>query len=378
MMDRTSQRVSLTPWLIVFSAVALMICGLAGIARGDALTGGPAYAPRQIVWVSVAVVGGFLASLAPYRRLKTLSVGLFALSLLLLVLVFFFPPVNGSRRWIPVGPFSIQPSELAKLGFVLAVSATLMHQRSQRRWRGLVWPLAMAAAPVVLILKEPDLGTSLLFFPVLLAMLFAAGARTSHLLLVMAAGMASGPVLWTVMSAEQRSRVTAVFSQTDSGAPDTGDGYHLHQSKLLLTLGGVRGSVLDGEPVDDPAAYRLPASRTDFVYCLVGERFGLLGTLTVLALFILLTGACLAAAARTRDPFGRLVATGFAALVATQALINSAMTVGLAPITGLTLPLMSYGGSSLVTTALGLGVVINIALHPGYDVAGQPFSNFDA
>jgi cell division protein FtsW (lipid II flippase) len=231
----------------------------------------------------------------------------------------------------------------------------------------------MTLVPVLLILKEPDLGTSLLFFPVLFAMLYTAGARRGHLVAAMIAGMAAIPVLWSVMSAEQKSRVTAVFSQTDGGTPDMGDGYHLHQSKQLLALGGTWGSALTGMPVSDPVAYRLPAGRTDFVFCLIGERWGLPGTLGVICLFGLLIASGLHVAAETRDPFCRLLATGIVTIMATQVLINTAMTVGLAPITGLTLPLMSYGGSSLVTTAFGLGLLLSVARSPGFDVAGQPF-----
>ncbi len=184
--------------------------------------------------------------------------------------------------------------------------------------------------------------------------------------------------LWTVMSAEQKSRVTAVFLQHDGGQPDTGDGYHLCQSKQLLALGGTWGSAVSGMPLNDPAAYRLPEGRTDFVYCLVGEHLGLPGTLGALALFGILVLTGLQVAAKTRDPFGRLLATGIVSILATQVMINTAMTVGLAPITGLTLPLMSYGGSSLVITAFGLGLLANIARDPGYDLAGQPFQFAEA
>src|SRR5207237_6125550 len=136
--------------------------------------------------------------------------------------------------------------------------------------------------PMGLILKEPDLGTSLLFLPVLMAMLFAAGAKLKHLALIGCLGAAVLPVFWLAMSAEQKSRITALLLQRDGGPTPTGDGYHLHQSKQVLALGGLTGSQFDGTAVDDPLAYHLPACRTDFVICMVGERWGLAGTLTVL------------------------------------------------------------------------------------------------
>jgi cell division protein FtsW (lipid II flippase) len=227
--------------------------------------------------------------------------------------------------------------------------------------------------PVALILKEPDLGTSLLFLPVLFAMLFAAGARLRHLTLIACLGVAVLPAFWLAMSAEQQSRITAVFLQRDGGPTPTGDGYHLHQSKQVMALGGTLGSQWNGMMVDDPLAYHLPACRTDFVLCMVGERWGLLGTLAVLTLYAVLFGRGFLVAARTREPFGRLLAVGIVSLLATQTVINAGMTVGLLPITGITLPLLSYGGSSLLFTSLALGLLVNVALRPGYEITADPF-----
>lgn len=365
--------ISIPLLVIPAAALLLVMLGISGIGRGDELESTGDLAPRQIVWGTMALLAAGACWQVPYRRFKGWSYALYVVALLLLVSVYFFPGRNGSRRWIPLGPMSVQPSELAKLAFIFALSEYLMYRRNHRTLRGLVAPFLMTLVPVLLILREPDLGTSLLFFPVLYALLYAGGARRRHLMVSFLAGLAVLPVLWTCMNAEQKSRVTAVFLQRDTGEVDRGDGYHLHQSKQLLALGGTWGSRLTGMPVDDPAAYRLPAGRTDFVYCLVGEKWGLAGTLGVLALFALLVLAGLHVSARTRDPFGRLMAIGIVTLLATQVIINTAMTVGLAPITGLTLPMMSYGGSSLITTACGLGLLLNMASDPGYDVAGQPF-----
>jgi rod shape determining protein RodA len=135
----------------------------------------------------------------------------------------------------------------------------------------------------------------------------------------------------------------------------------------------VRGSQFNGATIDDPQAYHLPASRTDFVYCLVGERFGLIGSCTTLLLYLALFAAGLRIAAGSREPFGRLLAVGVITLIATQTIINTGMTVGLMPVTGITLPLISHGGSSLITTAVALGLLLNVGLRPGYEVAGAPF-----
>ena len=138
-------------------------------------------------------------------------------------------------------------------------------------------------------------------------------------------------------------------------------------------MGGVWGSFFTGQPTDDPAAYRLPEAQSDFIFCVLGERFGLPGMALVLGLFALLVWRALAIAAETREPFGRLLATGIATLFAIQVLINTGMSVGLLPITGLSLPLVSHGGSGLLAHAVALGLLLNVGLRPGYEVTNEPF-----
>jgi cell division protein FtsW (lipid II flippase) len=175
------------------------------------------------------------------------------------------------------------------------------------------------------------------------------------------------------MSREQRSRITALAEQTGPGEKPTDDGYHLHQAKQMLALGGVWGSIVVGDASDDASVYYVPEPHTDSVLSIVGERFGLWGVGFVLLLFVLLVWRALSVADGTREPFGRLVAIGIAALLAVQVLVNAGMIVGLLPITGLALPLVSYGGSSLLANALALGLLLNIGLRPGYEVAREPF-----
>lgn len=361
------------PWTIAACALALMLLGLSGIARGDELTASGDYFSRQLMWVALAVPVMIAAACVPYRWWVHAARPLFAVSLLLLTVVYLCPAKNGSHRWIPLGVMNFQPSELAKLSFIFLLADYLRHRDNYRSLTGLVWPFAIALLPMALILREPDLGTSLVFLPVLFGMLFAAGARARHLAFVCVMGAATAPVLWLGMSAEQRSRVVTLFNQEDGGEAPKGDGYHLHQSKQVLALGGLWGSEVSGMPLADPLAYHLPAARTDFIFCLVGERWGFLGGVLTLLLYLILCGRGLAISASTREPFGRLLAVGVVMLLATQAIINAAMTVGLMPITGLTLPLMSYGGSSLLATAFAIGLLLSVGLRPGYEVAGKPF-----
>ncbi len=361
------------PWTVVICSLILIVAGLIGIARGDELSRRDDHFSRQLVWTLLATAVMIVATWVPYRRLKVLSYPLFGGSLVLLVIVYFIPDRNGAHRWIPLGPLNLQPSELAKLGYISALAHYLMYRRNYRRLTGLLPPFLLTMIPVGLILREPDLGTSLLFLPVLFAMLFAAGARPRHLTLIVLLGVATSPLLWMGMSAEQKSRVVTLFVQRDGGATPQGNGYHLHQSKRVLALGGTWGSKLTAISLEDRLAYHLPAAQTDFVFCLIGERWGLFGCVMILCVYTVLFARGLWIAGATREPFGRLLAVGIVALLASQMTINTGMTVGLMPITGMTLPLISYGGSSLVATCLALGLLMNIGMRPGYEITPEPF-----
>ncbi len=362
------------PWSIALAGSLLMALGWLGIARSEELAGRMgSFSRQQVVWAVLSLGAMGLATVPSYRVLCRWSYVVFAASIGLLVAVYFFPPVHGTHRWIRLAGMSLQPSEFAKLAFVLALARYLMYRENYRRFLGLAAPLALAIVPVLLVLREPDLGTSLVFLPVLYIMLYTAGARAADLLKLTLCGLLLLPILWTQMSREQRSRVTALFAQNEPGEKPQADGYQLHQAKQLLALGGAWGSVWDDEPIEDRAVYHLPEAHTDFVLTVLGERLGWLGTGGVLSLFVVLVARSVRVAEETREPYGRLVASGVAALMAVQAIINSAMTIGLLPITGLSLPLVSYGGSGMLAHSLALGLVLNIGLRPGYEVAPEPF-----
>ena len=161
-----TQSLQRMPWLVVVSAALLMVAGLGGIARGDEFAAGRALQSRQLMWIVIGVAAMLAATWIPYRVWKPWSYSLFLATLLLLGVVYFCPARNGAHRWIPLGFADFQPSELAKLTYIMALSHYLMHRRNYRRLRGLIVPFALTLVPVLLILREPDLGTSLLFFPV--------------------------------------------------------------------------------------------------------------------------------------------------------------------------------------------------------------------
>lgn len=362
------------PWSIVAAAALLVGVGWLGIARFEELTDGHGGFLRQQMAYSLLALAVLLLATGPnYRMLCRASYVVFFLSLVLLVVVFFCPAIKGAHRWIRLGPIGFQPSELAKLAFVLALARYLMYRDNYRRLRGLVMPLALTLLPMLLILKEPDLGTSLTLPAVFLAMLFAAGARRRDLIAVVAVGLLAIPLVWMQMSVDQKSRITSLVDQPPPSGRPSDDAMQLHQAKRMRAMGGPWGSLVAGQPTDDSGAYRLPEAHTDFIFCVVGERLGLPGMALVLALFGVIVARGVTIAMETREPFGRLLAAGISALVAVEVTINTGMNVGLLPVTGLSLPLVSYGGSGLMTHAVALGLLLNVGLRPGYEVSNEPF-----
>ena len=310
------------PWSILLAAVPLTLLGWIALARCDELFGGNVpYLRQQIVWSILGFSAMLGVSTFNYRVLCRLSYWLFGLSLLLLLAVYRFPAINGAHRWIRIGPVGLQPSEFAKVAFVLALARYLMYRENYRRLGGLLLPLVISMVPLLLVLKEPDLGMALLFLPVFFLMLFVAGARARDLAALVLAGLLLAPLLWTQMSAEQKSRVYGRFSINRAGRParDAQAAMQLHQAKRMAALGGLWGSLLDGQAIEDAGAYHLPEARTDFIFCVIKERLGLPGVAAVLALYGLLAWRGLAIAAATREPFGRLVAVGVTAMVLLQA-----------------------------------------------------------
>jgi cell division protein FtsW (lipid II flippase) len=319
------------------------------------------------VWSAVAIAMMFALATANYRPASRWSYGALAGLVIALVGVFLFSSVNGAHRWIRAAGVGFQPSEFAKLAVILALARYLAFRNIGERFGDLLPPLALALVPMWLVLKEPDLGTSLVFLPVLFAMLWAAGATRRHLLALSVIGLSALPALWSQMSPDQRSRVTALWQQDAPDRAPTPAGYHLRQAKRMFALGGFWGTALAGDDDESAIDRRVPEPQTDSIFCIIGERFGIAGCGLLLLLYGLLIWRGLAIAERAREPFGRLIVVGVMAMIGFQAVINTGMLVGLLPITGLPLPLVSYGGSGLIANALGLGLVMSVAARPGYE-----------
>lgn len=362
-------------WISVAAAVILSLLGVYAIDVGlnpdaQGLTDLSGRALKQAFFLGLGVTVAATVALPHYRLIGYLAwpAMIASIALLVFLLIPFVPewlvkPENGARAWINLKFFKLQPSELAKISFVLVVAHYLRYRRTHRRFLGLV-PVAMIAAiPLGLIMLQPDLGTVSLFVPALFAMLAAAGARLRHLVIIVAAAGMAAPAVYPFLMPHQKTRIVALVKQIQGdreGAHDTN-----YQSFTAQTLAG-SGRILGNT---DPHARalvrynRLPERHNDMIFSVIVARFGLLGGLLVLGLYFAWILGAILTAAHCKDPFGRLVAVGLSGFIAAQVVVNVGMNIGLLPIIGITLPFLSYGGSSMITVWIMTGLLVNIAMR---------------
>jgi len=343
-------------------------------------------ATRQTLYL-LSGVGLLLLTILPsYQRLggyASLAYGCVIVLLALLVVDRFvdlplIPVRRDTRRWIQFSSFfTIQPSEFMKPVLVLTLARYLRYRASFRRWRGLIPPFLLTLVPMFLILFEPDLGTVLMLLPVLFALLFVAGARRRHLLLLIAAGGTLLPIFYKFGMADyQRLRFQVLLRQ---GTPDErwhlGPGYQLRQSKVALGSGGLAGAGYGRGLFVHHSL--LPDAHNDFIFAIIGHQWGLVGCLAVIVAYIVLVFCGIEIVFATNDPFGRLLAVGVTTMIVVQAFLNIGMTLGLTPITGMTLPFVSAGGSSLWANFVALGLLVNVAQRRPMLIGHPPFEHPD-
>jgi cell division protein FtsW len=352
--------------LLLAAILALAAVGAVMVYSASAIPAGQSrrlgfdefhYLKRQLLAAGVGLALLAAVLRAGYRRVAALAYPLLAATLVALLLVpLVGKSAGGAQRWIPLGPIQFQPAEAAKVALVLYLARSLARkqERIQLFSIGVLPHLAVTAVLVLLCLGQRDLGTGVILFLVLLAMLFAAGARVGYLLL---AAVLSVPLVgYLVRSTPYRwARVMAFL---DPERHRTGPGFQLWESLLGTASGGFFGQGL-GE--GKAKLFYLPAAHTDFIAAVIAEEAGLLGMLLLLALYAIVVWRGLRAALNASEPFGCYAALGVTTLVGAQALVNLAVVLGLVPTKGLTLPFVSYGGSSLMTLLAASGVLLSVS-----------------
>ena len=353
-------------WLLVVAVLLLavgvvMVYSASAIVAADRFNDPYLFLKKQLFWALLGSAGLLVALRVDYRRLESLRWPILIVVGLLLVLVLVPPlaqPINGTKRWLRLGPVSFQPAEIAKLGLVIYLAAWLTRRQHDLEdfWRGLLPPLAVAGALAALILAQPDLGNCLALVCVTFALLYLGGVRLRHLVLVLAPAL---PLLvLAVWLAPYRLRRITTF--IDPWSDPRGSGFQIIQSWLALGSGGLLGRGI-GE--SKQKLFYLPEAHTDFVFAVLGEELGFLGALAVIALFVVLVWRGLRVGLRAADPFGAHLALGITLLIATQTLVHLGVVTGTLPTKGLPLPFISFGGSALLVTMLATGMLLNISQH---------------
>ena len=344
-------------WILVGTAVALSLVGVAMVYSATHSGSSPDLHVKQLALVGAGLVGLVVAAALDYRRLADRAVLLYVVSVIALVYVLQFAPViAGTRRWIVIGGFQLQPSEFVKLAAAVVVARIFAEYRHETLGlKDLVWPGAAVGLLVLLIAREPDLGTAACLVPLIFAVAFLAGLRVRAVIGVILVMLMASAMTWPFLRDYQKTRI---YTFLDPSLDPQGAGYQKIQSQIAVGSGGLLGrGYLEGS--QGQLGY-LPARHTDFIFSVLAEELGFVGVAAVLGLYLLVLWRALEAAQLARDRVGAFLVAGITATLAFQVVYNVAMVAGLVPVKGLPLPFMSYGGSSILSSLMGVGLILNV------------------
>lgn len=337
--------------LLLVSILGLVILYSASNENSDVII-------RQLTRLGVAFFAMFLFAQVSPRTLHFWTPWLFGIGVTLLIAVLVFGEGKGAQRWLDLGVVRFQPSEMLKLVVPMMVAWYLAEAALPPRARHVLVSLVIIMVPVLLIAKQPDLGTSLLLFSSGIFVLLLSGIRWRFVFGAMLLALAAAPALWYAMHDYQKRRVLTFLNPEND---PLGSGWHIVQSKIAIGSGGIYGKGwLNGT---QSHLEFLPERSTDFIFAVYGEEFGLLGILVLLILYLYIIGRSLYIATRAQDTFGRLLAGSLAITFFFNIFVNIGMVTGLLPVVGLPLPLISYGGTSMVTLMIAFGIIMSVHTH---------------
>ncbi len=347
-------------WALFGSVGIILLFGLLNLYSATYELSINKYFTDQIIWIMGGIVVMFFVSLINYQFFNRYAYIIYAMTMVLLILVFFVGrSAGGSQRWIHLGFFNVQPSEIVKIAVVVAL-ARYFQDHQEKRTMG-VWdlfvPMMIALPPFILVLKQPDLGTGLIVLSAAVLMVWFIGVQRKILVVTILLALISLPIIWKFgLHDYQRDRV---ISFLDPEKYASGKGYQVTQAKIAIGSGRFSGKgYLKGS---QSKLQFLPKQHTDFVYSNFAEEFGFFGSMVLFILYIVFFLASFNIAVNARDTFGVLVAFGFSATLICQTLINFGMEMGILPVVGITLPFLSYGGTSLIGSFVKLGILLNIS-----------------
>jgi rod shape determining protein RodA len=348
-------------WILLLLTALVVAVGLVNLYSATSNLNNHRIFYRQAIWVGIGF-GALLASLLfNYHKLEKYAYHLYGAGILLLLAVLILgETISGSTRWIIVGPVSFQPSELSKLILIVALARLLFRRQLHEplSFADTLLPLAFMAVPFILILKEPDLGTALLLVFITASMMVFIGIKTRVFLFLAGATLFFIPLVWNFLKEYQKERIIAfIYPENDP----MGSGYHILQSKIAVGSGGFIGK---GYMASTQSQLNfLPEHHTDFAFSVLAEEWGFIGASLVILLFLVILIRGLSVVRSSKNMFGSLVAVGVVSMFFWQTCINIGMVSGLLPVVGIPLPFISYGGSSVVSSMLALGLLMNISMR---------------
>jgi rod shape determining protein RodA len=355
-------------WTLLFAALLLTSMGAVEIYSSLPTEN---YWIRQLIWLGLGLVCMIFTMLYDYRRLFTYVPHIYGVCVFMLVMVLIFgEEVKGQRNWINLGAFSLQPSEFVKIGVILALARFLSPVRKgDLPWKDIVIAGLITIVPVGLIMLQPDAGTATTFFAVLAVMLFMSGLNLKLIIVSVLSVVILVPLSYVyvlrphVLKPYQIMRIEAIVNPQLFEQPEFRRqfGYQTMQSIIAVGSGGVAGTGIT-KGTQSRLGF-LPEHHTDFIGSVLAEEMGFIGSIFALILYLFIIMHAVGTAERSRDRFGMLMILGFVGLLSYQVIINLGMVVGIVPIMGITLPLMSYGGSSILSTMIALGLIMNVKLH---------------
>jgi len=352
---------------VALAGIGLIVCSIVALAattQGDVAGNPYYYVIRQSIYAVVGIALMFALARIDYSRFRELRVGIYAAMLASITLVLIVgAAARGSRRWIELPFFTFQPSELGKLLLVLALAGFVIDRaRRQSEWQRTARLLLLGIVPALIVFVQPDLGTALVYGVVTLVIAFVAGVRWTHFAAIAGLAVAAITVVLViapavgqpVLQGYQLERLTSFLSPSDDPADSS---YQTNQALIAIGSGGKVGR---GEDATQSQHGFLPEGRTDFIFAVVAERWGFIGAATLLSLYALLIWRALRITTLSKNLYGSMVGAGIAAMLLFQVFVNVGMNLGLMPVTGIPLPLMSYGGSSVLVTFMAIGLLQSV------------------
>ena len=352
-------------WVVLLSALIAVGIGLYYLKSADA-----EFFQKQLVWLAVSTVALIVGFVIDYMVLVRYAYSLYVVTFLLLIIVLFSVPINGARSWIRFPGFNVQPSEIMKVVLILLLAKILSSHEKQATVRGLILPFCVTLLPLGLILKQPDLGTGILFPPLLLIMVYASGAQIRHLFAVIMAGICGIIPMWFLLMKEyQKNRIRAFLHPELYSAREA---WQLIQSLIAIGSGGLYG--MGWGEGSQTSLDLLSEKHTDFIFGVIAEEGGFYVASGLLIAYLVLVLGGLHIARYTSEPAGKLVAVGISAIIGIQVLENVGVVTASLPTTGVTLPLISYGGSSMIVTFFMIGLLLGIGRSRHFIMGPEKFT----